>query len=149
MKRLCVGIVFAVLNGSWASAEAPKVSVPLYLEEFRTTGWEQGGGEYRAYTFNSEVNPCLQVESVRYAGKPEGVIANKTICQIEDGQEVVDLKNDVMESEISGLRWEKNELHFQVEYMLARVASVSTNLDCSGSFHEAKFVYKCQEKKEE
>ena len=132
--------IFALLA---AAAEPPvPCAVPIFLKEYTLSGWQKGGGVYRAYTYNSEVDPCLYVETVRYGTKPRGVIGSRTICGITTGGEHYDLKQDVAASEISHLRWEGATLHFLTQFSPLR-ASAQTTLHCTGMFNAAAFDFEC------
>lgn len=57
--------VLVVLLSSLANAEQqPKSIIPISISDVTSESWPEGGGVFRVISLNSEIEPCIYVESI-------------------------------------------------------------------------------------
>ena len=73
---------------------------------YKSTPWDDGGGEFRLAAFRPDIDRCPRVESVRIAGGAL-VIYSERLCAMHVGPRIVDLSSTSF-VEIFDVEW-KNE----------------------------------------
>jgi hypothetical protein len=103
-----------VFLSACAGGEAVTTVVDPYVDDVVSVGWLQGGGVYRVIERNTEEDPCLTAESIKYGGDPPRTMVSSRLCAMRVGEKTYDL-TDTAAISYHDIRWENGAFHLRVE----------------------------------
>lgn len=98
------------------SISAPDRFVDLSVDDVLSIGWSEGGGVYRLIKRNTEIDPCLTLESIAYSGVTTDAISSVHLCTMRTPERAYNLMNTAYVG-YQNIRWQDGAFRVRLEYM--------------------------------
>ncbi len=140
MKIFLFAFLSLLIPLTWANEKIQPL-IPLEIERIVSTGWQNGGGFFRAIIRNTEINPCVTLQSINLSQNK--LTISRDFCPHDI--EVLDyysagrnlkLDNDNAGFFIEETYFNETELFILIEVFLNRGPDLK--MDCHINFHKNK-----------
>lgn len=94
---------------------APDRFVDVSVDDVLSIGWSEGGGVYRLIKRNTEVDPCLTLESIVHSGVTSDVRRSTYFCAMATPERTYNLTNATYVG-YENIRWEERAFRMRLVY---------------------------------
>ena len=142
MKIFLFAFLSLLMPASQAN-ETIQPLIPLEIERIVSTGWQNGGGFFRAIIRNTEINPCVTLQSINLSKNKLAVSRDFCPHDIEvlnyySAGKNLQLNNDNAGFFIEEVYFKETELIALIEVFLNRGPVLK--IECHISFHKNKIA---------
>ena len=134
--------VMSACTSQSASPSQNAQPIDLTVDTISSQSWPQGGGIYRVIMRNTEIDPCLTLESIKYGGDPAQLLFSKRICGMRVGNKDYDF-HDVAAISYTDMQWNAEKFQFKLEDDVRTGSPSIEFFDCTVQFSEKDSQLEC------